>query len=632
MLTQLVIRSVGITSLSSCAEHKFPNFSVVEVRKVNYLGIDLKVRPVKPNLQSSLWSASPDNGFMILNRLGLNNLIEPITKDLEFQLQDPFLLYRNAKVIHGIWFYDKDECARIGQLMNSLLQLALEHYRENRQRRVSESDSVQEKTEMVSAGVKNVDILQMLSKAQDEYDKAKSGVPPKPFIDNPNASAMKSSEIHRPKPLKASNDDDGRYSNDDDDTTDQDSNQNASSSAAAAPISLETLFRNASLQQQKQQGEKPEVKKGPGFHRSVSVSEGESKFQREESPNELPALLRHLMSTGSTVEEIEKQQRGEILSRNQQRRSPNSTSGRAASKFYLPSEEETNTTGQKFYRQHSLQPVSRRNKSPKLSSNVILDDINVAKGGNVSMETIQTNILSRGESQKIQDLLTQKSPIFPVAQQQSNRRTSQSSLSSAKSGSDLLTPAALEHSLASQSSVTSDLPERPASCSKILGSEVLLTPMAFIQGSQSPTITGILHGAVGTYYYNPSVSKSTYSSEYTATVAGIVLGGLVGLVLLIVIIIVIVHICCKGKHHRDRRRLVAPRDGPFTLGLGPEGSHRFTTQPVPPPAYDSLYPCPTEGNQTSREPPTYSRQGNHTSREHPTSPPPPYSERLTMHI
>ena len=42
-------------------------------------------------------SATPLRGFMILNRLGLNNLIEPIAKDLEFQLQDPFLLYRNAK-------------------------------------------------------------------------------------------------------------------------------------------------------------------------------------------------------------------------------------------------------------------------------------------------------------------------------------------------------------------------------------------------------------------------------------------------------------------------------------------------------------------------------------------------------
>ncbi|ELU15073.1 hypothetical protein CAPTEDRAFT_65950, partial [Capitella teleta] len=39
-------------------------------------------------------SADPVNGFMILNRLGLHDLLEPINKNLEFQLQDPFLLYR----------------------------------------------------------------------------------------------------------------------------------------------------------------------------------------------------------------------------------------------------------------------------------------------------------------------------------------------------------------------------------------------------------------------------------------------------------------------------------------------------------------------------------------------------------
>ena len=42
-------------------------------------------------------SAYPTNGFMIINRLHLNDLIEPINKNLEFQLQDPFLLYRNEK-------------------------------------------------------------------------------------------------------------------------------------------------------------------------------------------------------------------------------------------------------------------------------------------------------------------------------------------------------------------------------------------------------------------------------------------------------------------------------------------------------------------------------------------------------
>lgn len=41
-------------------------------------------------------SASPHHGFTIMNRLSTENLVEPINKDLEFQLQDPFLLYRKG--------------------------------------------------------------------------------------------------------------------------------------------------------------------------------------------------------------------------------------------------------------------------------------------------------------------------------------------------------------------------------------------------------------------------------------------------------------------------------------------------------------------------------------------------------
>ncbi|XP_069021090.1 mRNA-decapping enzyme 1B [Embiotoca jacksoni] len=67
--------------------------------------------------------ASPRHGFTIMNRLSMENLTEPITKDLDFQLQDPFLLYRNARlVIHGIWFYDKEDCRRIAQRMKILTQ------------------------------------------------------------------------------------------------------------------------------------------------------------------------------------------------------------------------------------------------------------------------------------------------------------------------------------------------------------------------------------------------------------------------------------------------------------------------------------------------------------------------------
>ena len=42
-------------------------------------------------------SVSPTHGFMILNRLGRNNLVEPILTSIEFQPQKPFLLYRNGE-------------------------------------------------------------------------------------------------------------------------------------------------------------------------------------------------------------------------------------------------------------------------------------------------------------------------------------------------------------------------------------------------------------------------------------------------------------------------------------------------------------------------------------------------------
>lgn len=42
-------------------------------------------------------SGDPKHGFVVMNRLSTENLIEPITKDLEIQEQAPFLLYKNAK-------------------------------------------------------------------------------------------------------------------------------------------------------------------------------------------------------------------------------------------------------------------------------------------------------------------------------------------------------------------------------------------------------------------------------------------------------------------------------------------------------------------------------------------------------
>ncbi|XP_036373470.1 mRNA-decapping enzyme 1B isoform X2 [Megalops cyprinoides] len=115
--------------------------------------------------------ASPRHGFTIMNRLSMDNLTEPITKDLDFQLQDPFLLYRNARLtIYGIWFYDKEDCLRIATLMKNLTtqeQLLAQQGGAVSPRALHNEDS------------KAVDILHMLTKARNEYDKGKPSSEPK---------------------------------------------------------------------------------------------------------------------------------------------------------------------------------------------------------------------------------------------------------------------------------------------------------------------------------------------------------------------------------------------------------------------------------------------------------------------
>nr|XP_015855571.1 mRNA-decapping enzyme 1A isoform X2 [Peromyscus maniculatus bairdii] len=112
-------------------------------------------------------SASPYHGFTIVNRLNMHNLVEPVNKDLEFQLHEPFLLYRNASLsIYSIWFYDKNDCHRIAKLMADVVK---EETRRSQQ-------AAQEKQSPSQANGCNdqrpIDILEMLSRAKDEYERS----------------------------------------------------------------------------------------------------------------------------------------------------------------------------------------------------------------------------------------------------------------------------------------------------------------------------------------------------------------------------------------------------------------------------------------------------------------------------
>ena len=119
------------------------------------------------------------HGFVVMNRLSTENLVEPITRDFEIQLQAPFLLYKNAKcecyfyralsmnrhfikltlfhhsvAITGVWFYEESECTRIAKKLEALVK------EESRRRRTNANH--QEKS--------NVDILSLLTKAHGEYE------------------------------------------------------------------------------------------------------------------------------------------------------------------------------------------------------------------------------------------------------------------------------------------------------------------------------------------------------------------------------------------------------------------------------------------------------------------------------
>lgn len=96
----------------------------------------------------------PYHGILIMNRLNTNNLVEPVTKGLDLQVQEPFLLYRNARHnIFGIWFYEKDDCRRISTMLTNLIKESDKSPKFNNTENNSEAN-----------------ILTMLSKAQEDFN------------------------------------------------------------------------------------------------------------------------------------------------------------------------------------------------------------------------------------------------------------------------------------------------------------------------------------------------------------------------------------------------------------------------------------------------------------------------------
>ncbi|EMS55409.1 hypothetical protein TRIUR3_05991 [Triticum urartu] len=52
-----------------------------------------------------------------MNRRNTDNLVEDLLSDFEYELQPPYLLYRNAaQEVNGIWFYNQQDCDAVANL------------------------------------------------------------------------------------------------------------------------------------------------------------------------------------------------------------------------------------------------------------------------------------------------------------------------------------------------------------------------------------------------------------------------------------------------------------------------------------------------------------------------------------
>ncbi|KOM44056.1 hypothetical protein LR48_Vigan05g166100 [Vigna angularis] len=67
-------------------------------------------------------NTQPRFQFIVMNRRNTENLVENLLGDFEYEVQVPYLLYRNAaQEVNGIWFYNSRECEEVANLFSRIL-------------------------------------------------------------------------------------------------------------------------------------------------------------------------------------------------------------------------------------------------------------------------------------------------------------------------------------------------------------------------------------------------------------------------------------------------------------------------------------------------------------------------------
>jgi hypothetical protein len=63
----------------------------------------------------------PKYGFLVLNRLGLDNLQIDL-RDIQIQPSGEYLMYKMGDTVHGLWIFGKEDRERLAAQLESLLK------------------------------------------------------------------------------------------------------------------------------------------------------------------------------------------------------------------------------------------------------------------------------------------------------------------------------------------------------------------------------------------------------------------------------------------------------------------------------------------------------------------------------
>ncbi|WOL17728.1 hypothetical protein Cni_G26521 [Canna indica] len=100
--------------LMTAAHVTFYEFNI-ELNQWSRKDVEGSLFVVKRNTQ-------PRFQFIVMNRRNTDNLVEDLLGDFEYEVQVPYLLYRNAsQEVNGIWFYNSHDCEAVSNLFSRIL-------------------------------------------------------------------------------------------------------------------------------------------------------------------------------------------------------------------------------------------------------------------------------------------------------------------------------------------------------------------------------------------------------------------------------------------------------------------------------------------------------------------------------